>query len=83
MLAFALAWVAALERRMDFVARNGFSLAVGFYGAQRFLWEFFKPYAPLVGPLTLFHFVSAALVAYAVFMIRTDRGTQSVQPRLA
>jgi prolipoprotein diacylglyceryltransferase len=54
-----------------FVIDNGFYLAVGFYGAQRFLWEFIKPYGTLIGPFTLFHLLSAAIVAYAVVMIAT------------
>ncbi len=61
-----------LEVRNDrFVIDNGFYLAVGFYGAQRFVWEFFKPYGALIGPFTLFHLLSAAIVAYAVVMIAT------------
>ena len=55
----------------DSVIDNGFYLAVGFYGAQRFVWEFFKPYGALIGPFTLFHLLSAAIVAYAVVMIAT------------
>ena len=54
-----------------FVIDNGFYLAVGCYGAQRFVWEFFKPYGTLIGPFTLFHLLSAAIVAYAVIMIAT------------
>jgi hypothetical protein len=43
---------------------------------QRFLWEFIKPYGGAIGPLTLFHILSALLVAYAIAMIATapDRG---------
>jgi prolipoprotein diacylglyceryltransferase len=58
-------------RNDRFVIDNGFYLAVGFYGAQRFAWEFIKPYGMLVGPFTLFHLLSAALIAYAVVMIVT------------
>ena len=36
---------------------------------QRFVWEFFKPYAPLIGPFTLFHILSAAIFLYALVMI--------------
>ena len=71
MAAFALVYLVQVQRRNAFVIDNGFYLAVGFYAAQRFLWEFLKPYAPLVGPLTLFHLLSIALGAYAVFMIAT------------
>jgi prolipoprotein diacylglyceryltransferase len=58
-------------RNDRFVIDNGFYLAVGFYGAQRFAWEFVKPYGTLAGPFTLFHLLSAALVAYAAVMIVT------------
>jgi hypothetical protein len=34
------------------VIENGFYLAVGYYGLQRFLWEFVKPYGPLIAPFT-------------------------------
>jgi phosphatidylglycerol---prolipoprotein diacylglyceryl transferase len=69
MAAFAIGYV--LLRRNPFVIENGFYLAVGFYGAQRFVWEFLKPYGTLAGPFTLFHLLSAAIVAYAVVMIAT------------
>jgi prolipoprotein diacylglyceryltransferase len=62
-----------------FVIDNGFYLAVGCYGAQRFVWEFLKPYGTLIGPFTLFHLLSAALVAYAVVMIVTAPTPKPVQ----
>ena len=71
MAAFLLAY-AALAPRSAFVRRNGFYLAVGFYGAQRFGWEFLKPYSGVAGPLTVFHLLSAALFFYATVMIATD-----------
>ena len=71
MFAFAAVYVWRVRRHDRFVIDNGFYLAVGCYGAQRFAWEFLKPYGTLVGPFTLFHVLSAALVAYAVVMIAT------------
>jgi prolipoprotein diacylglyceryltransferase len=71
MLAAAVLYVRAALRHNEFVIANGFYLVVGFYGLQRFVWEFIKPYGTLVGPLTLFHCLSAALVAYALVMIAT------------
>ena len=71
MAAFAAFYVWRVHRNDRFVIDNGFYLAVGFYGAQRLVWEFFKPYGALIGPFTLFHLLSAALVAYAVVMIAT------------
>src|SRR5947209_13325477 len=41
---FALGYVICALRRNRFVIENGFYLAVGFYGLQRFLLEFIKPY---------------------------------------
>ena len=55
----------------NFIIVNGFYLALAFYGLQRFAWEFLKPYAPLVGPLTLFHLLSLAILLYAAVMLLT------------
>jgi prolipoprotein diacylglyceryltransferase len=71
MAAFALLYVLAVLRRNDFVIGNGFYLALAFYGMQRFVWEFFKPYAPLIGPLTLFHLLSLVVLLYAAVMLMT------------
>jgi phosphatidylglycerol---prolipoprotein diacylglyceryl transferase len=71
MALFALIYVMRLARDDRYWIANGFYLVVGYYGAQRFVWEFFKPYGALVAPFTLFHLLSAALVAYAVVMIVT------------
>jgi prolipoprotein diacylglyceryltransferase len=67
-------------RNDRFVIDNGFYLAVAFYGAQRFAWEFIKPYGALIGPFTLFHLLSAALFVYAVVMIATATTPTPVQP---
>jgi prolipoprotein diacylglyceryltransferase len=71
MAAFAVFYVTAVRLRDPFVIDNGFFLAAGFYGAQRFAWEFFKPYGAVVGPFTLFHLLSLAILAYACAMILT------------
>jgi len=72
--AFALFYVAAVVRSSRFVIDNGFYLALGFYGLQRFVWEFFKPYGAVIGPLTLFHLLSLAVLIYAVVMLATTPG---------
>jgi prolipoprotein diacylglyceryltransferase len=78
MAGFALFYVAAVRLRDHFVIDNGFYLAVGWYGAQRFLWEFLKPYGPVVGPFTLFHLLSAAAVVYACAMVASaPKGSSS------
>ena len=71
MAAFAAVYLWRVLRHDRFIIAQGFYLAVGFYGAQRFVWEFFKPYGTLIGPFTLFHLLSAAVLVYAVAMIAT------------
>jgi prolipoprotein diacylglyceryltransferase len=71
MAAFALIYAWRVLNRDRFWIDQGFYLAVGWYGAQRFVWEFLKPYGTLIGPFTLFHLLSAAVFVYAVAMIAT------------
>ena len=35
------------------------------------VWEFFKPYATVIGPFNLFHVVCLGLLLYAGVMIRS------------
>jgi len=73
-LAMAAMFVVLIQRfaaRDPFWLRNGFYLTVGWYGLQRFAWEFLKPYATLAGPFNLFHLVCLGLVLYAAAMIRS------------
>ncbi len=69
MLAFFVFAMIMLARRDQWFMRCGFYLLVMFYAGQRFLWEFLKPYATLIGPFNLFHLVCAGLIAYALFML--------------
>ncbi len=69
MAAFLAGALVAFAVREPFFMRNGFYLLVGFYAAQRFVWEFLKPYGTVVGPLNVFHLLCLAVVAYAVAMI--------------
>ncbi len=69
MLLFLLAALWLLAKRNPWFLRNGFYALVLFYAAQRFGWEFLKPYAAVVGPFNLFHLVCAALCAYAAAMM--------------
>ncbi len=70
MLVFLLAALVLLARRAPWFMRNGFYALVLFYAAQRFLWEFLKPYDAVFGPLNLFHLVCIALALYALAMMR-------------
>lgn len=62
--------VLLILRRPTFATTAGFHLTVAFYAAQRFIWEFWKPYGLLIGPFTLFHLLSAALFIYALVWLR-------------
>ena len=83
MAAFAVFYVFCLWRRNIYVVENGFALAVGFYALQRFVWEFLKPYGTLVGPFTLFHLLSIALLAYAIAMLATAPPLENFHERAA
>ncbi len=72
MAAFLTFALLCFAQRQPAFMRNGFYLMVGFYGAQRFVWEFFKPYSAIVGPLNLFHFLCLALIAYCAVMIKRN-----------
>ncbi|WP_174279975.1 prolipoprotein diacylglyceryl transferase family protein [Sphingomonas bacterium] len=87
MLGFLLVYLTALRRRRSWAFRRSFYLLSGWYGAQRFAWEFLKPYPRLIGPLNIFHLLCLGLVAYACAYHRADvrreraaarRGTLSV-----
>ncbi len=73
MALFLAAALAALNRRSRFFMRNGFYLTVGYYAAQRFAWEWLKPYPAVLGPLNIFHLTALALLAYAATMIFKGR----------
>ena len=60
-------------RRVPLIMQHGFYLVVGAYGAQRFAWEFLKPYARVFGPFNLFHLLAALLCVYAIVMGFTSR----------
>ncbi|MCA1384928.1 prolipoprotein diacylglyceryl transferase [Bradyrhizobium yuanmingense] len=79
MALFALAYVVAVLNRNAFTITNGFYLVLAYYGMQRFLWEFLKPYGTLVGPLTLFHLLSLSVLLYAAFMLATAPQARRLQ----
>ncbi|RXG88618.1 prolipoprotein diacylglyceryl transferase family protein [Bradyrhizobium zhanjiangense] len=78
---FALLYALAVLNRNGFVVTNGFYLVLVYYGAQRFLWEFLKPYGALIGPFTLFHLLSLSILLYAAFMLATAPKARSLHER--
>ncbi|MBB4379565.1 Prolipoprotein diacylglyceryl transferase [Bradyrhizobium sp. Rc3b] len=79
MVVFALLYVLAAVNRNAFVITNGFYLVLVYYGAQRFVWEFLKPYGPLIGPFTLFHLLSLSILLYAGVMLATAPKARRLQ----
>ena len=73
MLFFLLVYVAALALRRRWATCRSFYVLAGWYGAQRFAWEFLKPYPRLIGPLNIFHLLCLGLVAYACAYYRANR----------
>lgn len=70
MLGFLISVIVLLRRnRPQFIAAS-YYLCVGFYGAQRYVWEFLKPYEPLIAGQNIFHFLCLALVVYSFIMLK-------------
>jgi hypothetical protein len=80
MAVFLAVYLAALQQRAPWALRRGFYVMCGWYGAQRFVWEFLKPYPKLIGPFNVFHCLSLGLIAYAwlyyVADLARERATQ-------
>ena len=83
MLLFLAAYVWGLAVRTPWAMRRGFYVLCIVYGAQRFCWEFLKPYPSLAGPFNLFHGLSLALVLYGVIFYGRDLSRQRRDDRTA
>jgi phosphatidylglycerol:prolipoprotein diacylglycerol transferase len=68
MALFLILALLAIARRNPLFLRQGFYIMVAVYAVQRFAWEFLKPYAPVLGPLNIFHLACLALAVYAAVM---------------
>jgi hypothetical protein len=66
MAGFAAAYVRARIAGADWACRHAFHAMIIFYACQRFVWEFFKPYPAVLGPLNLFHLLMLGLIAYGL-----------------
>lgn len=69
MLIFLLVFINALRAGKAWPWDRGFHVLIIVYAAQRFVWEWFKPYPALIGPLNLFHVLMLGLVGYGVIWI--------------
>ena len=66
MALFLAVYLVGLAYRAPWAMRRGFYALCIWYGAQRFAWEFLKPYPSLAGPFNVFHLLCAGLVVYGV-----------------
>jgi len=64
MAAFALVYVTAKFRNKPWAHDRAFHALIIFYAAQRFIWEFVKPYPAVAGPLNVFHLLLLGLGVY-------------------
>jgi hypothetical protein len=76
MAIFLAFYLVGLQRRQPWAMRRGFYVMCIWYGAQRFAWEFLKPYPRLIGPFNLFHLLCGALVVYGWVYNRTERARE-------
>lgn len=70
MLLFFLALIFSYKKNQSLWVKHGFYFFILWYAGQRFIWEFLKPYATLIGPLNLFHLLAIAMIIYAISMLR-------------
>jgi prolipoprotein diacylglyceryltransferase len=78
-LAMGLFLIAYLHGRLadaPWARDHAFHALIIFYAGQRFLWEFWKPYPRLLGPLNVFHLLMIGLVAYGIVWWRRDTRDQ-------
>jgi len=76
MAVFLGIYLEGLARRRPWAMRRGFYGMCAWYGAQRFVWEFLKPYPRLIGPFNLFQVLCLGLIAYGGLYARADRAAE-------
>ena len=81
MAVFLAIYLEGLARHRSWALRRGFYLMCVWYGAQRFVWEFLKPYPPVWGPFNLFHILCGGLVGYGWLYYRRDQRRELAQER--
>jgi phosphatidylglycerol:prolipoprotein diacylglycerol transferase len=82
MALFLAVYIGGLAVRAPWAMRRGFYALCIWYGAQRFAWEFLKPYPPLAGPFNVFHLLCAGLVIYGVgYWIRDLADARAGRPQ--
>lgn len=73
MAVFAIIYIGARNRNARWARTHAFHAMIIYYAAQRFLWEFLKPYPAVLGPLNVFHILMLGLAAYGISWWWRDR----------
>lgn len=76
MASFTAVYLRARARGARWAGAHAFHAMIIYYAAQRFLWEFLKPYPAVLGPLNIFHLLMLGLIAYGLFWWRRSRGPE-------
>lgn len=71
---FLLVFLRARARGRRWAQAHAFHAMICFYAAQRFGWEFLKPYPAVIGPLNVFHLLMLGLMVYGVVWWRRSDG---------
>ncbi len=80
MALFAIAWPMVRMHGTSWARDHAFHALIIYYAAQRFAWEFLKPYPPLVGSLNIFHLLTLGMMVYGiVWWRRGDDGAVRAQ----
>ncbi len=77
MAGFLAIYLRARTAGARWATSSPFQVMIIFYAAQRFLWEFLKPYPPLIGPLNIYHVLMIGMIVYGiVWWRRYDQAAQ-------
>jgi prolipoprotein diacylglyceryltransferase len=77
---FLAAYLWGLAVRAPWALAHGFHAMILWYAAQRFAWEFLKPYPSVLGPLNVFHLICGGLFVYGLVWIARARRAAPVAP---
>ncbi len=67
---FTIIYVRARLQGARWAGTHAFHAMIIVYAAQRFVWEFLKPYPTVIGPLNIFHLLMMGLIVYGILWWR-------------
>ena len=66
MALFVAIYLNARGRGREWTTTHAFHAMIIVYAGQRFLWEFLKPYPPVIGIFNVFHLLMMGLIFYGI-----------------